>query len=131
MKKKNVFLTYWKSIIIVVGILYLSFAPPSTFKALPVFKHADKIVHFCMFFALTVVLIYDYSRTYKSIFKGASFYLICFVAPIVLGGVIEIMQGAFFYPRTASWFDWLADIVGVLLGAGLMYLISSVLRKSS
>ena len=40
--------------------------------------------------------------------------------PMLYGGLIEILQGAFFYPRTAEWLDWLADIIGTIIGTALV-----------
>jgi hypothetical protein len=37
---------YWKSLLALLIILYLSFASPSTFKDIPTFRHVDKVVHF-------------------------------------------------------------------------------------
>ena len=37
------------------------------------------------------------------------------IMPIVYGGVIELMQEAYFQPRTAEWGDWIADILGTFV----------------
>jgi len=138
MEIKNVLFSYWKSILVTVGILYLSFAPPSTFESVPKisqFPHSDKVVHFAMFFVLTAVLIYECTKSAKarkretnsniqnlnnknSCFRAfvlsRKFVLSCLVFPIAFGGIIEILQEMFFKPRSAEWLDWAADIAGVL-----------------
>ena len=111
-------LAYPLSILAVIGIFYLSLAPPSTFEFVGEnvarFPHADKIVHFAMFFVLTAVLMYEsVIRNKKTAYPSKNFLLVCIIFPIVLGGIIEILQGAFFN-RSACWIDWLADIAGVL-----------------
>jgi len=147
MGAKNVFFSYWKSILVTVGILYLSFAPPSTFESAPrisQFPHSDKVVHFVMFFVLTAVLIYECTKStnarkreansniqnlnnknscFRTFVRSRKFLLVCILFPIVLGGIIEIMQEAFFKPRSAEWLDWAADIAGVL-AAWAVFLIA-------
>ena len=115
MQIKNVIFQSWKSISIVLCILYLSFAPPSSFKEIPTFeiKHLDKIVHFLMYAGLSLVLIYDFRKRKNTSNKSAIFVLICLLFPVFLGGMIEIFQELFFAPRTAEWADWFFDILGV------------------
>lgn len=113
---------YWKTVLLLAVILYLSFAPPSTFDSVSLGRipHADKITHFLMYMALTIMIIYDLYKKNGVPRFDLKFFFGCIVFPIILGGVVELMQEAFFKPRTASWFDWLADALGVLAGWGLM-----------
>ena len=151
MEVKNIFFSYWKSILVTIGILYLSFSPPSTFESVPrisQFPHSDKVIHFAMFFVLTAVLIYERanerkretSTKNKNILENKNsrlrafapssirpFVLLCFVFPIALGGIIEILQEMFFKPRSAEWLDWAADIAGVL-AAWAVFLIARKAR---
>ncbi|NDV46758.1 hypothetical protein D0T49_06830 [Paludibacter sp. 221] len=130
-KTKNFFISYWKSIIVFIGILYLSFAPPSAFKSVPTFSNADKVIHFLMYLGLTAVLIYDSRKRNKTGKYSYSilFFIACIVFPIVLGGIIEILQGAYFKPRSASWVDWFADIAGVVAGWGAAHLFFKLKNK--
>ena len=126
MKVSKFFFSYWESILVTIGILYMSFAPPSKFESIPKFSHADKIMHIAMYFALTIVLIYDFWKKNKGQFRSGKFVCICILFPVLLGGIVEILQGLFFKPRSADWFDWFADGVGVLLAYLLIFLF---LRK--
>lgn len=110
-------LSYWKSILSVIIIVYLSFAPPSDFREMPKVNilFFDKIVHVALYLFLTIVLIFDF-RSHNKFSKNNSIYIVqCILFPIVLGGCIEIAQDKWFYPRTAEWVDWLADILGVII----------------
>jgi len=108
---------YWESLIIIAGILYLSFAPPSTFNGVPSFTYEDKLVHLLLYSGLTFILIFDFHKRNKHInIKSLSFLFICIFTPILLGGLVEILQPIYFAPRTAEWFDWFSDIAGTLLG---------------
>jgi len=108
---------YCESLIIIAGILYLSFAPPSTFNGVPSFTYEDKLVHLLLYSGLTFILIFDFHKRNKHInIKSLPFLFICIFTPILLGGLVEILQPIYFAPRTAEWFDWFSDIAGTLLG---------------
>jgi VanZ family protein len=131
MKIKKFLRTYWKSILIISGILYLSFAPPSTFKGIPSFENEDKLVHIIMYGGLTCVLIFDFRQYAKNNpLSSLAFILICILTPVILGGIVEILQPMYFAPRTAEWLDWFSDITGVLLGWLAMKLIVFRVFKS-
>jgi VanZ family protein len=120
---KHIF-RYWESIIIVLVILYLSFAPPSTFKGVPSFNFEDKLVHLLLYGGLTTILMFDFRKYAKNNNTNLLvFVLACLVFPIFLGGTIEILQPLYFAPRTAEWLDWFSDIAGVLAGWSGMSLL--------
>jgi len=117
MKIKIFLHTFWKSILIISGILYLSFASPSTFKDVPTFANEDKFVHLLMYAGLTGILMFDFRQYARN--RNATitaFLIICILFPVLLGGIVEIIQPIYFPPRTADWFDWFSDITGVFVG---------------
>lgn len=120
---------YWKSISVVLCILYLSFAPPSTFKGIPTFENEDKLIHFLMYTGLTMVLIYDFSNNKKKYNNSFIFILVCIVFPCLLGGFIEILQPTLYAPRSSSWGDFFCNDGGVLMGWVAMQLLGKVIRK--
>ena len=132
MKLKLILNYYWKSLIIIACILYLSFAPPSTFKGVPTFEFEDKLVHLLMYGGLTLFMIFDYRRyTIQNPKSGFAFILICIIIPILLGGAVEILQPMYFAPRTAEWMDWFSDIAGIILGWSASLLIINIFKKVS
>ena len=113
---------YWKSILFIVFLCVLSFSPSSNFKRFPSFFGVDKVVHFLLYIFLAFILVFDNREMIiRQLTKKLIAYAIVF--PIILGGVIEIVQENFFPPRSAEWFDWFMDIAGVLIG----YLITAKL----
>lgn len=112
-----IFIHYWKSIFVALCIMILSFAGANNFSEIPTFQltYPDKIVHFLMYAVLALVLIIDYRRSTKTNRYNLGFVLCCFALPVIFGGVIEIVQSVYFPPRTGDWFDWVADIAGVLV----------------
>ena len=112
------FFRYLKSVMATVFVLYLSFAPPGDFRKLPAIHipHADKFVHIAMFFLLAFALCYDFFKAHRNArIPRVAFWIVCVLYPVVLGAVIEFAQEAWFYPRSAEWLDWMADIVGVVV----------------
>ncbi|MEI8085197.1 MAG: VanZ family protein [Paludibacter sp.] len=126
---KNLVRLYWKSFFVIVCILYLSFAPPSTFKKIPTFDNEDKLVHLLMYAGLSAMLIFDFRNHKKENNICSSFVLACLLFPAFLGGLIEILQPRYFAPRTGSWGDFIADILGVFVGWLFMYGWSKVTKK--
>ena len=84
-----------------VAMLWPLDAPP------PAPEGSDKLVHLVAFAALAFPL----ART------GRVGLLPVFVGASVFGGAIELIQPSF--NRGADVNDWVADIVGVILGIGL------------
>jgi len=122
-KTKMFIIKYWKSLLALLIILYLSFASPSTFKDIPTFRHADKVVHFLMYAFFSSVLVYDFHNDNVVLTSKISFILTSLILPILIGGTIELLQSSVFRPRSAEWLDWLFDTAGIIAG----FLFTSVL----
>ena len=84
-----------------VAMLWPLEAPP------PAPEGSDKLVHFIAFAALAFPL----ART------GRIGLLPVFIGASAFGGAIELIQPSF--NRSADVNDWVADVVGVILGIGL------------
>ncbi|MFZ4583328.1 MAG: hypothetical protein ACOYM7_11825, partial [Paludibacter sp.] len=67
-----------------------------------------------------MVIIFDFLKLNSLKYKKTHFVIYCIVFPIVLGGLIEIVQETFFKPRSAEWIDWLCDILGICTAWVLM-----------
>ncbi len=109
---------FWKSISILLVLLYLSFAPPSSFKEIPPIQieFFDKLVHVALYVFFTFILILDFHKYFGDKVSKSTFFVCCIFSPILLGGFIEIAQETWFSPRTAEWIDWFADIIGTGVG---------------
>lgn len=118
-------ITYLKryplSILIIAAILYLSFfKPPQT--SISEIKNIDKIVHICMYGGLTVILWSEHLRQHFPLIKK---HLIIggVLCPIIMSGLIEIGQDTLTETRGGDWFDFLANITGVILGSVFSYYV--------
>jgi len=93
-------LTLIVTTVLTVAMLWPLEAPPSAPEG------SDKLVHFIAFAALAFSL----ART------GRYGLLPVFVGASAFGGAIELIQPSF--NRSADVNDWVADMVGVILGIG-------------
>lgn len=106
-------------------IAYLSLLRESN-VALPSISGVDKLIHLTMYIVLTWVLIWD---SIHAEIKGWRWVLVTMLLPAVFGGLIEILQDEFFYPRTGDWQDWAADCVGVLAACAIWWIVCLVKKN--
>ena len=106
---------YYKSLIVVTVILILSFLSGDSVDKLPTIKipHLDKVVHFFMYFGLSIILVFDLMQNSRKNIKIIFTFVIIFV--IFLAGFTEIVQGSFIERRSADIFDFFADIIGSIV----------------
>ena len=112
-------LIYKESVIVAMLILYASLIRAPHFQLPPV-AFADKWSHLLAYAVLGCALTVNMIRDEVG---KRGLWLIGLLVPIAYGGIIEIVQGAFFPPRTADWWDWIADIVGTVIGTGIVMMI--------
>ena len=108
---------YWETILVGAVILYGCLIREPHVQ-LPQVTNADKWVHCAMYLLLSMALCWDLHRDRQT---NLRLWLPATLVPIALGGAIELLQKYFFYPRTAEWGDWGADILGTIIGCAIMY----------
>lgn len=106
-------LTYWHSVLVGGAIAYGCLLHKPIYQ-LPPIEDGDKLVHWLAFAVLTLVMLWD---SKKVGLRSWQMWTLAVVFPLLYGGLIEVLQKHFFYPRTGEWGDWLADSIGVLVGA--------------
>lgn len=104
------------SLLLISLICYLSFfKPPQT--SLNSIAGIDKIIHMCMYGALSSLLWIEYFIGHeigKSLKCG---WIGCFLLPLFMGGLIEISQPMLSEFRGCEWLDFVANSTGVTLAA--------------
>lgn len=124
------------SLVVVAAILWLTLAPhPLPDSSVPMFEHADKIVHALMFGGLVFALLFDqelYVRRHRGRGAGSHrrnfrFLLISVVSSAVFGAVIELLQGWMGMGRGCELWDFIADFAGSLLSAVISPYVVSIL----
>ncbi|MGN0238346.1 MAG: VanZ family protein [Lepagella sp.] len=108
---------WWHSVVILGIILYLTLSPdPMSGHKVQLFEGADKVVHCCMFMALSAAMVYDLTRDKcpRRLLIGECLVLglIC----VAIGGMDEIAQGCWVEGRSGDILDFVADIVGIIIG---------------
>ena len=119
---------YPLSLLTIVAILFLSlFNPPKT--KLDNVSNIDKIAHVCMYGGLELIIWIEYLRHHTNL-NWIKILSLGIIFPIVLGGILEVAQMKLTLNRSGEWTDFLADGIGVLIGAAVGYFaIRTIFRK--
>ncbi len=113
----NILKLTWPPTVVALIIFYLCCLIPS--NDIPnidwnFFVEKDKAVHFVMFFILALVASGNYIYLKKGHIIILKFIGLTLLVPIVYGGLIELIQYEYFIDRSGDWYDFLADVLGVL-----------------
>ena len=105
--------TYPLTLLTVAAICYLSFfTPPQT--ELNNISNIDKLVHTCMYGGLSIIIWWEYLRKHDTI-CWKRFIPISVVFPIMMSGIIELLQAYCTTNRSGEWLDFVANSFGVVL----------------
>lgn len=107
---------FWGLIALVTKLLLMEYS-----GSLPSFPHSDKVIHVCLFAMLTLAGYLAYVNYCKWLYTNL----------IIYGAITEIMQQMFTATRFASVYDWLADVIGVLLAVFVIRIITNISRTKS
>ena len=80
----------------------------------------DKLVHFAMFFGLSMAIYFYYYLKHKGKPNQLRWLFFGLVLPIIYGGLIEIAPENFF-SRSGDWYDFYADALGSLVATALAF----------
>lgn len=110
---------YPLTLTVIAAILYLSLStPPQT--NLDGIKGIDKIAHICMYGGLELMIWFEYIRHHQAL-DTRKIILLALIAPILLGGAMEIAQTTLTENRSCETADLIADAIGVITGAAVGY----------
>lgn len=111
------------SLLIIGVVLYLSFFRPPSVEAAKI-PGIDKIAHICMYGGLSGVLWLEFLRNHrKQRLVMWHAWLGAVAAPILLSGLVEWLQEYCTAYRGGDWFDFLANITGVMLATLVSYFL--------
>lgn len=109
------------SILTILVIWYLSFfTPPHT--QLEEINNFDKLVHVCMYGGLCSIIWIEHLIQHKQIQK-MQLTIGGFLFPILMSGIIEILQSCCTDNRSGDWIDFIANCTGVFLATIAGYYI--------
>lgn len=114
---------YPVSLVIIATVLYLSFFKPPSVE-MPTVIGLDKVAHICMYGGLSGMLWIEFLRSHrKSEMVWWHAWLGAVFCPIAMSGIIELLQEYCTTYRGGDWFDFLANITGVILATLIAYFI--------
>ena len=100
-------------------ILLLTGLPGSCFPHVKPVIGLDKLVHLLMYAGFTFASIWGYRKPFQE--RGNNYrkkaLWIAIIIGIAYGAITEIIQETLIPTRTGSIYDWIADIIGSILGA--------------
>ena len=118
------------TLLLAVGIVLLSLLPIPDLKMPVEVPLMDKWTHMVMYGVLPLTIWFDYKRSHKQ-YNAWRLLLFGFLAPIVMGGVLELMQAYLTTCRSGEWLDFVANTIGVCLGTIIGILIMIVAKRST
>jgi len=117
------------TIICGIGILILCSIHLPQQNNIPVIPNFDKIVHFTMYFILSISFVVETTMTKSNTRKNILWaYVAALLLSALLGGLIEYIQGYLTDYRSADIMDWLFDLGGSLTACLLIGLTRLAFR---
>lgn len=112
---------YPLAILLALTIVLLSLLPIPDLKVGVHVPLADKWTHMVMYGVLTFAIWFDYKRSHQK-YNAWRLLVFTFMAPIAMGGILELMQAHLTSCRSGEWLDFVANTIGVCCGtvAGLL-----------
>ena len=106
----------------IATVIILSLAPFQEMPDLANIRLLDKWVHFVMYGGTCLVIWWEYWQQHKTInWQHAAIGAI--VLPVLMGGMLELAQKYLTTYRSGDWLDFVANTIGVGLGALVGYVI--------
>lgn len=119
--------TYPLTLLCVAAVWYLSMyrITPPPFR---VFSWFDKFVHCMMYCGISALVWLEYGRSHCKA-NARSVVLGAILAPIAMGGLVELAQAYLTTYRSGDWLDFLANSIGVVIAAAIAVPIYAKLHK--
>jgi VanZ family protein len=115
--------SYPLSIIFVLIVTYLSLSQPPK-VIIPLFRNWDKVAHFCMYGGLSGIIWIELLMKRRREKKGKTYFINgAVIFPILFGGVMELCQHYFTRYRSGDWWDFLANMEGVVIATLIAWFI--------
>ena len=124
------FRRYPITFLLALAIVLLSLLPIPDVRMPVEVPLVDKWTHMVMYGVLTLVIWLEYIRAHKQM-HGLRLLLLAFLAPIAMGGALELMQAYLTTCRSGEWLDFVANSIGAVVGAGCGLLASRLGGRSS
>jgi VanZ family protein len=106
--------SFWKPIFIAIIIFYGSLRSGDNLNKLSLlnFNNSDKLIHFILYFILSITLQFSILR--NTALNRKSQILLTFVLVVSYGIILEVFQYSFTNSRSADIFDAIANTLGCI-----------------
>ena len=121
---------YPVTLLLVLAIILLSLLPMPDMKLGEDIPLADKWTHMVMYGTLTLVIWLEYKRSHQRL-NALRLLLFAFLAPIALGGALELAQSYLTTCRSGEWLDFSANSIGVCICTVLGLLLRVPKKRSA
>jgi hypothetical protein len=119
----------WTILWVIVILIFCNIKMPDTSGSGIFFEGFDKLVHLGFFYVLTILLFYGKIRQQHSYdYRVLTIFKVVLVG-VLLGGGIEILQWKIFTYRSAEWWDFGCDMLGVAMGVFSFVLLHRTSKK--
>ena len=115
------------SVVCIALIWILSFIPFFPETPLDNVEFIDKWIHIIMYGGTFTVLWAEYTFKHRQP-DYRKLFLWAWLAPIIMSGIIELLQAYCTTTRNGDWLDLLANAIGVTLAVGVGLLMKLVRR---
>ena len=119
---------YPLSLLMAFVIVALSLLPFGRIEIAEDVPFADKWTHMVMYGSFAIVIWTEYLRHHRRL-NGLRLFLFAFLAPIAMGGLMELLQAYATTYRSGEWMDLAANSVGVCLGTAIGLILYTVRHK--
>lgn len=123
------FRRYPITFLLAFAIVLLSLLPVPDVRMTVEVPLMDKWAHMVMYGVLTLVIWLEYIKAHRQM-RGRRLLLLAFLAPIAMGGALELMQAYLTTCRSGEWLDFVANSIGAVVGAGCGLLASRLWERS-
>ena len=123
------FRRYPITFLLAFAIVLLSLLPVPDVRMTVEVPLMDKWAHMVMYGVLTLVIWLEYIKAHRQM-RSRRLLLLAFLAPIAMGGVLELMQAYLTTCRSGEWLDFVANSIGAVVGAGCGLLASRLRERS-
>lgn len=117
MKKYFQFVRKYPFSLLCIAIIWvlslIPFFPETPFDEV---EFADKWTHLVMYGGLCCVIWIEYIRSH-TIYNKVKLFLWTWLAPVLMGGLLELLQAYATTTRNGDWLDFAANTLGVIIGA--------------
>lgn len=115
------------SLLVLIGITYLSLIKEVPFAVMGEIPLADKWGHMVAYLVLAFCLACD---SYRARVSTRVIYMVATLLPLAYGGLMEWIQ-YYFPPRMCELLDWMADGIGTIIGVALFAAYHLILRHKT